>query len=98
MIDDATPAKVRLTDGLGAWKPIATVPSETTVLLANYGAKCLLTGAPHVWTATYVTKWAALDGGSVEGEPMWCECSYAATNENGEPTHWMPLPAPPQSA
>lgn len=20
---------------------------------------------------------------------------YAATNENGEPTHWMPLPQPP---
>ena len=95
---DGGPAALQLNAGLGAWQPIATVPRDTTVLLANYVARCLLTGAPHVWTATYVTKWVTFGGGSVEGKPMWCECSYAATNENGEPTHWMPLPAPPQSA
>lgn len=80
------------------WQPIATVPPDQTVILANFAERCLLTGAPHVWTATYVTKWVDGDGNAIEGDPMWCECSYAATNENGDPTHWMPLPAAPKDA
>ncbi len=28
MTDQATPAKVRLTDGLGAWQPITTAPLD----------------------------------------------------------------------
>lgn len=79
------------------WHPIDTVPHNQTVILANFDEACLLTGAPHVWTATYVTKWVTLDGAPVEKEEaMWCECSHAATNENGEPTHWMPLPPAPE--
>lgn len=79
------------------WHPISTVPADTTVILANFSQACLLTGAPHVWTATYVTKWSELGSAKpVEASPMWCECSYAATNENGEPTHWMPLPPTPE--
>jgi hypothetical protein len=77
------------------WQPIDSVPHDETVILANFDAMCLLTGAPHVWTATYVTKWQTLDGDTADSDEMWCECSYAATNDNGEPTHWMPLPPPP---
>jgi hypothetical protein len=73
------------------WQPIETHPHDTTVILANFNNMCLLTGAPHVWTATYVTKWSTLDGAATDSEPMWCECSFAATNENGEPTHWADL-------
>lgn len=85
----------------GVWYPIETVPNDTTVILANFDAMCLLTGAPHVWTATYVTKWVDGHGKPVDdlvlADPMWCECSHAATNENGEPTHWTPLPEPPSN-
>lgn len=74
------------------WKPIETVPPDKTVILANFKNQCLLTGAPHVWTATYVTKWQNGKGEPVECKPMWCECSFAAMNENGDPTHWTDLP------
>ena len=78
------------------WEPIETAPKDQTIILANFKAACLLTGAPHVWTATYVTKWITFEGQETQDDPMWCECSFAATNENGEPTHWMPLPEPPK--
>lgn len=82
---------------MSAWQPIETVPHGVTVILANFTNACLLTGAPHVWTATYVTEWEDLEGNpSPHDDPMWCECSFAAMNENGEPTHWMPLPALPK--
>lgn len=67
-----------------AWKKIDdNVPrDETPVLFANFNAMCLLTGAPHVWAGRY------------DGHRM-LECSFAATNENGTPTHWAPLPEDP---
>jgi hypothetical protein len=80
------------------WQPIKTVPENTPVILANFTAACLLTGTPHVWAAEYVTEWSDLvTGEPADGTPMWCEASYAASNENGLPTHWMPLPPPPSS-
>lgn len=80
------------------WKPIETVPKDETVILANFDAECLLTGAPHVWTATFVTMWEGGEGAAVSSDmDMWCECSYAASNENGDPTHWMPLPPKPNT-
>jgi hypothetical protein len=78
------------------WQPIETAPKDVPIILANFTAACLLTGAPHVWTATYVTQWCDLDGNQTEAEPMWCEASYAAGNDNGTATHWMPLPEPPK--
>lgn len=80
---------------MSEWQPIDTVPDDETIILANFTARCLLTGAPHVRTATYVTKWETLSGETADAEAMWCECSHAAMNENGEPTHWMRLPEPP---
>lgn len=78
---------------LHQWRPIETVPHDETVILANFTQRCLLTGAPHVWTATYVTQWCDLKTGkAVKAKPRWNECSHAATNENGDPTHWMHLP------
>lgn len=79
------------------WRPIDTAPRNETIILANFTNRCLLTGAPHVWTATYVTQWQNLDNERIDEDPMWCECSFAAMNKNGEPTHWMPLPRPPAS-
>jgi len=89
-------ARIRELEAEREWRPIAEVKDDETVILANFTAACWLTGAPHVWTATYVTQWENLNGEKVEGESMWCECSCASMNENGTPTHFMPLPAPPQ--
>jgi len=79
------------------WKPIESAPKDVVIILANFTNRCLLTGAPHVWTASYVTAWSNRSGETLTGpeHEMWCECSFAASNENGEPTHWMPLPSPP---
>jgi len=77
------------------WKPIETCPKNRPVILANFDAMCLLACAPHVWTATLVTDWVDGDGNPVDNEERWNECSHAAMNENGEPTHWMELPPPP---
>jgi hypothetical protein len=81
------------------WQPIETAPKDETIILANFAEACLLTGAPHVWTATYVTKWSDMNGDpACDVPPEWCECSHAAMNHNGTPTHWMPLPEPPPSS
>lgn len=65
------------------WRPIATVPRDgTPVIFADFHGMCLMALAPHVWSGRYF------------GDEMY-ECSYAATNENGEPTHWMPQPEMP---
>ena len=80
------------------WQPIETAPKDTPIILANFENACLITGSPHVWSAMLVTKWMALDGEPVDEEPRWCEASFAATNENGEPTHWMPMPRPPSNS
>lgn len=67
------------------WQPIETAPRDGyPIIFANWDAMCLLSGAPHVWTARFV-----------EAAGEWFECSFAAENQNGEPTHWMPLPPPP---
>lgn len=60
----------------------------TPVIFANFTAMCLLSGAPHTWSGRYCV---------IDDEKWMAECSYAATNDNGEPTHWMPLPPPPAS-
>jgi hypothetical protein len=54
------------------------------MLLANFDAMCLLMATPHVWAGYWFPEL---------GE--WSECSYAATNENGTPTHWAPVPEAP---
>ena len=77
------------------WQPIETAPKDVTVILANFSDACPLTGAPHVWTATYVTRWRNVHGKAVDLPSQWFECSHAALNTNGEPSHWMPLPSPP---
>ena len=84
---------------VSGWQPIETAPKDEPVILANFTAQCLLSGAPHVWTARLASKDSWIDGNGnkvSEDEDMWLECSYAATNENGEATHWMPLPSFPK--
>ena len=86
MTDDTTPAKVRLTDGLGAWQPIETAPKDgTNVLLVNRKGNM----ATGLWQGRGVMAGWWLRGGN--GPNVFF-------NDHHGPTHWMPLPAPPQSA
>lgn len=66
------------------WHPIETCPIGVPVIFANFEAICLVTLTPHVWTGRYHE--------DDDGQRLMLECSFAATNENGEPTHWMHQP------
>jgi hypothetical protein len=100
---DSEPLRVPLSDGLGAWQPIETAPRDgTTVLLAAPGrvtagewhAEQWPTASEHhSTTGEYLGQyetgecipaaWYSWDGGFTDEDP---------------PTHWQPMPAPPQSA
>lgn len=74
---------------LGAWQPIETAPAETEVLVW-FG--------PYVGvkSAAYTSPWA--------NTKLWCvdDAKFDPHPVRGYskpyPTHWMPLPAPPESA
>jgi Protein of unknown function (DUF551) len=105
------PGMVRLTDGLGAWVPVAE-------RLPEPGAAVLVARGRHVMRAVHVPHMVfceATDGyfepegaayyDEATDETYWPEGWYE-WNEHEEthwaldmePTHWMPLPAPPVSA
>lgn len=79
---------------LQKWKPIATVPPNKTVLLANFNAVELMCNVPHVWTSEYATVWVNFKGDTVDESAMWCD-HPRAINKNGEPTHWSYPPGDP---
>ena len=78
-----------LSEGLGAWQPIATAPRDGTEVLV---CRTYLNNSPEYavarnyndgngWRDMGDIGWAGMYGG-----------------EDNQPTHWMPLPAPPGSA
>jgi hypothetical protein len=78
--DVAGPDGSALSEGLGAWQPIATAPRDGTgILLWQPGID-----EPHVgrWSRPPYQEW-------------WGD---AWAPPGCQPTHWMPLPAPPVSA
>ena len=91
MTTEATPGNVRLNDGLGAWLPIATAPKDGTKILVF----CPWLGVcgPATWDVCqhakkprpFWTHW---------GERIW---GTSRVRED-QPTHWMPMPAPPERA
>jgi hypothetical protein len=68
------------------WQPIATAPKDGTRVLVRFATGCEV--------ASYRS--------STVGEPQWrTHTSYEWRTSGGQwasPTHWMPLPAPPESA
>lgn len=87
-------ADVTEIDGMAdvnAWQPIETTPKardERILVHCKNGA-------------TYAVYWSTICDAKAGFEPCWCTIGG---NELGElnrdarqPTHWMPLPAPPQS-
>jgi hypothetical protein len=91
MSESDQPLAVKLTDGLGAWLPIATAPRDGTKIMVH----CPWLGVcgPANWDdekhakkpRPYWTHW---------GERIW---GVSRLRED-QPTHWQPMPAPPQSA
>lgn len=82
MSDDGTPATVRLTDGLGAWQPIATAPRDGRRVLVWIADKNY-TG--HAFARLWFYSTDGRLGGGAEGY-----------NGDWRITHWMPLPEPPE--
>lgn len=78
------PLALRLSDGLGAWLPIATAPKDGSRILVFEGGEVQIVA----WRAMHCGR---EDWGLDDGESVYCEGEF-------RPTHWMPLPEPPQSA
>ena len=84
----------RLSEGLGAWQPIATVPEGEHVLLwfPNGGRGF---GGMECGTLYFY------DAHAPGGINIWTHGGPNAGSDwqlDEPPTHWMPLPAPPESA
>ena len=101
MDNETMPGNVPLSEGLGAWLPIATAPRDGTEVLGwREDAGCMLM---H-WTAPIHFMTTDELEATVTGEDDWQEQEdwfYADFREGGRldgseaPTHWMPLPAGP---
>ena len=98
MEQSSQPFGLRLSEGLGAWLPIATAPRDGTwVLLA--GGECDYDEESDAKTRPVVGQWRNYRNGRTTDwhwQFAWYDGGYYGEYET--PTHWMPLPAPPQSA
>lgn len=81
------------------WQSIGTAPKDgTEVILFCPNIKYPLT---HPWGYEIeIGSWRVDDGCSGDKEPLWLDNSYndfstGYASNPLEPTHWMPLPAPP---
>ena len=76
---------------MSEWQPIETAPKDGTSVI--------------VYNGKYVTEACWLDQPDDDGHTGWCESGfcfggilYDLHNEmDDDPTHWMPLPKPPES-
>jgi hypothetical protein len=69
---------------VNSWRPIETAPAETRVLLRF---------APPFSDPTET----GIVVGEREGGRWWLTCIWASSNAHRSPTHWMPLPEPPEA-
>lgn len=73
------------------WQPIETAPRDGTLIIIAYK----VFGRYRVYPASYGV------GGFVDSDFAWGILDHdGSTNavKTGEPTHWMPLPEPPEEA
>lgn len=67
------------------WQPIASAPKDGTKILA-----CREGGRVSIW------RWSD-DRYAKQPRPFWSSMNSKTTDRANQPTHWMPLPAPPDS-
>lgn len=67
------------------WQPIETAPVGDVILLCN---------AKHKYVCTGYGEWMALPQINL---PRWISCDPNGVGRF-KPTHWMPLPQPPEVA
>lgn len=70
---------------MGEWQPIETAPRT---------ARSILVWCPERMN-TYVVTWWQSDRN--HAEPRWCHFGGISGELTEEPSHWMPLPAPPDA-
>jgi hypothetical protein len=74
------------------WQPIETAPKDGTRIIA-------VVAGYHICVGVWVNKaWCYFDASDFFSEGMWerYQRERAEAGASWEPTHWMPLPAPPQ--
>jgi hypothetical protein len=70
------------------WQPIETAPKDGQTILAF--VRGFRSDMEIYWIGTIC--WDALCLGSPKPEPNWMFMPW----DGGQPTHWMPLPEPPE--
>lgn len=90
---DSEPLRVPLGDVLAAWQPIETAPRGMELLVGRW--------VNNDWRICQSGLYFD-SGNEREGEPAcwyWhCDWDNGGVTDSEGPTHWMALPAPPQSA
>lgn len=95
MDSDDLPAEVRLSDGLGAWVPMAErlPPTNTPILICASDGTVCAAEFEHEPARSWVW-WNGAGFGGHEWDWNWEMVSEPWRGV----THWMPLPKPPKSA
>jgi len=85
-----TVAKRRIIDAVAGWRPIETAPKDGTEIIGLHGD--FFSVPPK--RPGYMVASMRFDKGSEEldTDPAWC----GPEEEEYTPTHWMPLPQPPE--
>lgn len=81
--DKCPPTNVGSNGGVAAWMPIATAPKDGKRIMVFEGGEAQIVA----WRAMH---YGRMDWGPDDGESVYCEGAF-------RPTHWMPLPAPPEA-
>lgn len=92
-VDSVVPSACADALGSSGWQPIESAPDETPVWLCENGTiwigERVFDGDGWLWGNTYMAVYQHPDG-------TWAS-SDNDVDDNYQPTHWQPLPAPPSA-
>lgn len=92
MTNETMPAAVRSNGGLGGWRPIETAPKDGSTVLVWFSD--LYNGTADL------ARWDN-DQYARKPRPYWTgnreRILGTVAYRQGKPTHWMPLPEPPNA-